>query len=70
MEMDSVNSKTLPARSEVDQKYKWKLEDIYSSDDMWENDFKEIKKLLPEISGFKEKLKESPVTFLECLKLG
>jgi oligoendopeptidase F len=69
MEMDSVNSKTLPARSEVDQKYKWKLEDIYSSDDMWENDFKEIKKLLPEISGFKEKLKESPVTFLECLKL-
>jgi len=68
--MDIVNSKkALPARDEIDQKYKWKLEDIYSSDDMWEKDYNEIKVLLPEITKFQGKLKESSNTFLECLKL-
>lgn len=67
--MDNVNSKALPARSEIDEKYKWKLEDIYPSDDIWENDFNEIKGLLPKISEFNGKLRESPEAFLECLKL-
>lgn len=34
--------KKLPERSEIDSKYKWKLEDIYSSNDLWESDFKKV----------------------------
>jgi oligoendopeptidase F len=32
-------SNTLPKRSEIDEKYKWKLEDIYDSREKWEEDF-------------------------------
>ena len=29
----------LPLRGEIDDKYKWRLEDIYASDELWEKDF-------------------------------
>ena len=31
-------------RSEVDKKYLWSLEDIYSDDRLWEKDCKELEK--------------------------
>lgn len=32
-------AKELPLRSEVDNEYKWVLEDIYPTDNDWEKDF-------------------------------
>jgi oligoendopeptidase F len=54
-------------RSEIEEKYKWHLEDIYKTNDDWEKDFIKIKNLEPTVSRFKGKLADSPQTLLECL---
>jgi len=56
-------------RSEIDNKYKWKLEDIYSSDEVWESDFDKVKKMIPDIAKLNGTLGESSGKLLECLKL-
>lgn len=43
-------------RDEIDAKYKWRLEDIYASDDIWEEDFRKLKSMLPQIEGYRGKL--------------
>jgi oligoendopeptidase F len=59
--------KKIPQRSEIPEKYKWKLEDIYPSDSLWEYDFSRVGKLLPEMDKFKGHLSESGQTLLNCL---
>ena len=34
-------SKTLKQRSEIPQEYKWNIEDMYGSDELWEKDIEE-----------------------------
>jgi oligoendopeptidase F len=58
----------LPKREEIDPKYKWKLEDIYASNDQWERDFNKVKQLLGEIVKFKGTLAHSAKQLLLCLK--
>ena len=29
----------MPARSEIDDKFKWAVNDLYSSDEVWEKDY-------------------------------
>ncbi|MGI6189309.1 MAG: oligoendopeptidase F [Clostridiales bacterium] len=48
--------KVLRNRNEIDEKYKWRLEDIYENEEMWEEDFQKVKELLAEIAGFKGKI--------------
>lgn len=64
-----MNAKTLPKRDEIDEKFKWNLNDMYPSLDKWENDFKTVKQLMGEIVKFKGTLSQNPETLLECLKL-
>ncbi len=59
----------LPARDEIEAKYKWKLEDIYPSDAAWEEDFKNVRELAGRMAGYKGKLAGDMQTLLECLKL-
>ncbi len=59
----------LPARDEIDAKYKWKLEDIYPGDDAWEEDFKKVRDMTGRMAGYRGKLAGSMQTLLECLKL-
>lgn len=66
--MSNNNSSALPKREEIEQKYKWKLEDIYSSNDLWEEDFLKVKKLASEIQGFSGKLGEGASNLLNCFK--
>jgi oligoendopeptidase F len=61
--------KKLPAREEIDDKYKWRLDDVYPTDDLWEEDFSKVKSLLGEFDRYKGKLGESAETLLACLKL-
>jgi oligoendopeptidase F len=58
----------LPAREEVDEKYKWNLTDIYSSDEDWEQDFEWIDNNLSGYNQYVGKLHTSPETLLACLK--
>lgn len=36
----------LPSREEIDDIYKWKLEDIYENEELWEKDYNEVKSQL------------------------
>lgn len=62
-------TKSLKLRSEINNSYKWKVEDIYSSDKLWEKDYLEAKKLVKQITKYKGELGKQSNNLLECLKL-
>ena len=63
-----ASNKALPKRQDIDSKFKWKLEDIYSDNSLWEQDFKKVKELAGQIRGLQGKLAESAQRLLECFK--
>ena len=66
--MPEQNSKALPKRDEIPEKYKWKLEDIYVNTERWEEDFNRIKLLIKEVVKYRGKLHEDSETLLNCFK--
>ncbi|MED5243006.1 MULTISPECIES: oligoendopeptidase F [Priestia] len=60
--------KKLPSRSEIKVEDRWKLEDIFASDDAWEKEFEEVKALIPQMEKFKGKLGESAQTLYDALQ--
>lgn len=50
------------------EQYKWKLEDIYATNELWEQDYKKVQELINEITGYKGKLNGSGGMLLEALK--
>ncbi len=60
---------SVPAREEIEEKYKWNLSDIYKDENMWEADFNWVENNLNEYKKYEGKLSESPRVLLECLKL-
>jgi len=61
--------KAIPQRSDIEAKYKWRLDDIFATDQLWEGDFSKVEGLLPKIGEFKGHLSESGKKLLECLQL-
>ncbi len=61
--------KKIPQRSEIAEKYKWRLQDIYPSDEKWEQDFSKVEALLPQAEKFKGHLAESGKMLLDCLAM-
>ncbi len=59
----------LPSRSEIEDKYKWNLNDIYASDEQWETDFNWVIGQIPEYKKYEGRLADSPSTLLACLRL-
>lgn len=55
-------------RTEIDDKYKWKLEDIYASDADWEADFKRLQDKLPALKGLKEGFAASAAALADALE--
>lgn len=64
-----TNSSTLPKRSEIPESSKWRLEDIYSSDALWEKDYQKVKEMAEKLSKYNERLRENAGRLLECLNL-
>jgi oligoendopeptidase F len=65
---NSTGVKKLPARSEIKVEDTWRLEDIFATDEDWEKEYQEVKKLIPEASSFRGKLAESADTLYEALQ--
>ncbi len=63
-----TTNNALPKRQDIDSRFKWKLEDIYSDISVWEQDFKRVKELAEQIKGFQGKLAENAQKLLECFK--
>lgn len=56
-------------RSEIENKYKWNLEAIYSGEHVWEDDFQAVKGLLEQIVGLQGTMGESAEALLKVLQL-
>lgn len=63
-----TTNNALPKRQDIDSRFKWKLEDIYSDISVWEQDFKRVKEMAEQIKGFQGKLAENAQKLLECFK--
>lgn len=68
MEKSTVLNKQ-PSREEIPDQFKWKLMDIYSSDEAWEDDFQRLKKLLEEMKGKEGDFLKSAVNIFAVLQL-
>ncbi len=62
------NFNQIQERQHIDEKYKWNLKDIYSSDEEWEADFEWVLNNYKKYSNFNGKLNSSPDQLLNCLK--
>ena len=56
-------------RSEIEDEYKWNLEEMFQSKDEWETEFEEVSEKINEFEKFQGKVTESGETLLEVLKL-
>jgi oligoendopeptidase F len=65
----SEASTALPTRDQIQAEYKWQVEDIYASEELWQTDFTKIKKDLPKIVEYKETLSQSASRLAACLTL-
>lgn len=53
----------IPQRSDIDDKYKWHLADIYATTDDWEKDYQTAGDLIEKAPGFSGKLNEAKTLF-------
>ncbi len=60
--------KKLPNRSEIAVEDTWRLEDIFLSDEEWNNEFKEVSGLIPKAKEYQGKLGESADLLYEALQ--
>ena len=65
----SAATNAIPQRSDIAEQYKWKLEDMYATQDAWESDFNALKSNLTRFDQYKGHLGDSPSTLLTCLQL-
>lgn len=63
-----MSSKTLKKRDQIDQKYKWNIEDMYADETQIDKDLEEVIAQTEKFSSFAGKLTESASTLLEALK--
>ncbi|MGY4689537.1 oligoendopeptidase F [Salibacterium sp. K-3] len=66
--MSTQETKQLPKREEVPKEWTWDLEDIFSSDEEWEQEFEAVKEFIPAMESFKGTLGESAEQLYGCLK--
>lgn len=59
----------LAQRSDIAAKDKWRLEDIYATNDLWEQDFKKFEAMIPRMAAMKGHLGRSADSLLAVLKL-
>src|SRR5690625_1532335 len=62
-------TKQLPRRSELDPMYIWKLEDLFQSDEVWEEEARAVAELFPQVSLFQGRLNESGDVMLQLFRL-
>lgn len=61
-------TKKLPLRHEVATEYTWRLEDIFATDQVWEEEFQKVKDMIPKVKSYQGKLGQSASRLLEALQ--
>lgn len=62
-------AKELPLRSDIDSQYKWRLEDIYATDDDWEKDFEKVREMMQKLDVYRGNLVSSSENLHQGLQL-
>ena len=57
-------------RSEIDEKYKWAINDIYATDEKWYEDLEKLKGYIQKTASYKGKLSQSADTLYDYLQMG
>lgn len=65
----SNGTKELKSRSEVPVESTWRLEDIFATDEAWQEELKQLQEAIPEIEEYQGKLSESADMLYGLLKL-
>ena len=64
-----MEDRKLRKRQEIPEKYKWKLTDLYETDEQWESEVGKAKALCEEIRGFSGKLGKSGKNLLHFFRM-
>ena len=64
-----VEKKKLQKRNEVDKKFTWAMEDLYASDDLWQQEYEKIKEMLPRALEYQGRLSKSAELLYGFLQL-
>jgi oligoendopeptidase F len=64
-----AQTKTIPQRADIDDRYKWRLGDIYATTADWEADFNKVKSELPALPAMQGTLGTSADALLDALTL-
>jgi len=62
-------SSGIPKRNEVPQEFKWRLEDIYASNGLWEKDRQKVREMAEQLAAYRDTMAESASRLLDCLQL-
>ena len=60
-------SERIPQRQDVPAEHKWSIEDLYPTDEAWEQDFAAAKKMPEQIASYKGLLSTDSAKLLEYL---
>lgn len=60
---------SLPKRDQIPEELTWKLEDIFATDEEWEQERKEIERLIPQFQEYQGKLNNSADQLYSLLQL-
>ena len=64
-----AESKTIPQRDQIPVEYTWKLEDLYATEALWQQDFEKAQTMGKELAGYAGRLGEGGKTLYEYLTL-
>jgi len=59
---------SVPARSDIDEAYKWDLDSLYASDDDWEAAYARAEELTADLAAYEGRATEDAATLLETLE--
>ncbi|WP_027408916.1 oligoendopeptidase F [Anoxybacillus tepidamans] len=66
--VEKKTAKSLPKRDEIPVEDTWRLEDIFPTDEAWEQEFQAVKQMIPKLSGYQGRLGESADVLYEALQ--
>lgn len=58
------------SRDEIPDEYKWRLSDLYESDDAWQDAYDSVRARLPKFEEYHGRLDDSPDVLLDFLRFG
>lgn len=64
-----AQNNNLPKRSEVDRKFTWAIEDLYASDERWQEEYEKLKTMIPRAEEYQGRLSKSGDILLSFLQL-